>query len=270
MPDHGYILGDTDDELARLRSQHEVWRDQTRQLYRRAGFRQGQTLLDVGCGPGFTTGDLLEIAGPDGRVIAIDSSPKVIEILNAEMSTRGISNVTGIVRDVTRLGDDVGPVDGALARWVLCYLDEPHAAVNSVAGILRPGGALAVIDYLNYRSITVEPASDLFDRAYRAVFESFRNRGGGLEVGRRVPALMDAAGLQVEVLEPIWGVGRPGSGIWNWLSGFQETYFPRLVEKGFLTQKELDDYNRFWTEISSRTDAFLSAPPMIGIVGRKA
>ena len=269
MPDSEYLLGDSDDELVRLRAQHEVWRDQTRQLLDRAGFSRGQTLLDVGCGPGFTTADLLEIAGPQGQVIAVDSSPRMVEILNGDMAARGIVNVTGLVRDVTALGTDVGPVDGALARWVLCYLNDPQAAVSSVSGILKPGGTFAVIDYFNYQSITVEPASDLFDRAYSAVFESFQNRGGGLEVGRRLPALMEAAGLQVETIEPICRVGRPGSGIWNWLSGFQETYFPKLVEQGLLTQTELESYNDFWSEISDRTDAFLFAPPMLGIVGMR-
>ena len=66
-----YILGDKDRELARLQLQHDIWRNQTRELMRRAGFSRGQTVLDVGCGPGFTTFDLLKEVGPTGRIVAI-------------------------------------------------------------------------------------------------------------------------------------------------------------------------------------------------------
>lgn len=269
MADSKYILGDADEELIRLQVQHEVWSNETKRLLTRAGFSSGQRVLDIGCGPGFSTFDLLEIVGEKGQVIAIDSSRKMIDVMNREMARRGISNVAGILQDVECIDDQLGEVDGAFARWVLCFLENPESVIQGVSGILESGGKLAVMDYFNYHSITVQPASLLFERVFQAVFESFQSAGGGLEVGRRVPEFMESAGLRVESIEPICGVGRPGTGIWNWLTDFQHTYLPKLVEKGFLTSLELDEYDEFWTEISQRPDAFFFAPPMLGIVGTK-
>jgi SAM-dependent methyltransferase len=72
--DREYVLGTHDDEVSRLALQHRVWRPRALDAWRRAGFMVGQTLLDLGCGPGHAAADLAEIVGPSGRVVAIDQS----------------------------------------------------------------------------------------------------------------------------------------------------------------------------------------------------
>ena len=69
-----YVLGTNDEEIQRLALQHRVWRPRALDAWRRAGFTAGQTLLDVGCGPGHATVDLAGIVGPSGRVVAVDRS----------------------------------------------------------------------------------------------------------------------------------------------------------------------------------------------------
>ena len=53
-----YHLGTSADEFERLGYQHQVWLDVTVELWRDAGFSHGEHLVDLGCGPGFTTTDL--------------------------------------------------------------------------------------------------------------------------------------------------------------------------------------------------------------------
>lgn len=263
-----YILGSDDEELERLRFQHGVWREHTRRLLRRAGFSRGQTLLDVGCGPGFTTLDLRELAGAEGRVVGIDSSDRMVALLRAEAARREFANVAAARQDAGELRG-IGKFDGAFARWLLCFLDEPGSVVRRIAGLLPRGGRLAVMDYFHYTAMTVQPRSAAFDRVAQAVFDSIGHTGGNLEIGRELPSLMESAGLQVESVEPICGIGRPGTGIWTWFAEFQRTYLPKVVAAGFLSQEERRDFERFWAEISSRPDAFLFPPPMIGVVGAK-
>lgn len=263
-----YILGDDDEELKRLQFQHAVWDCETKRLLCHAGFSAGQTLLDVGCGPGLTTFDLREIVGDEGRVIGVDSSSQMIATLNGKIARRRVSNVTAILQDVQSL-DGLGNIDGAFARWALCFVENPASVVRGLSGMLRLGGRLAVMEYFNYTAMTVEPETALFRRVSRAIFESFRNSGGGLEVGRRLPGLMESAGLHVESIAPICGVGRPGSGIWNWFTGFHRTYLPKLVQRGLLSAPELSNFSQFWAEASLRSDALFFAPPMLGIVGVK-
>ena len=50
-----YVLGTHDDEINRLGLQHSVWRPKVLDAWRRAGFTVGQTIIDVGSGPGHAT-----------------------------------------------------------------------------------------------------------------------------------------------------------------------------------------------------------------------
>ena len=65
-----YVLGTHDEEIARLRLQHRVWRPRATDAWLRAGFTTGQTLIDLGCGPGYASIDLAEIVGSSGRIIS--------------------------------------------------------------------------------------------------------------------------------------------------------------------------------------------------------
>ena len=73
-----YVLGTHDEEIERLGLQHRVWQPRVSDAWRRAGFTTGQTLLDLGCGPGYATLDLAGIVGPAGRVIGIDRSRRFL------------------------------------------------------------------------------------------------------------------------------------------------------------------------------------------------
>ena len=69
-----YILGTDQEELDRLELQHKVWASETRTGWLNAEFREGQTILDLGCGPGSCSTELAEIVGSNGKVVALDRS----------------------------------------------------------------------------------------------------------------------------------------------------------------------------------------------------
>jgi len=52
-----YVLGTHDAEIERLELQHQVWPAAAIEAWRRAGISAGQTLVDLGCGPGFAAAD---------------------------------------------------------------------------------------------------------------------------------------------------------------------------------------------------------------------
>jgi len=88
-----YLLGTHDEELARLALQHRVWRPRALDAWRRAGFTVGQTLIDVGCGPGYASLDLAEMVGPSGRIVAIDRSRRFLDALEAARRGRGLDHI---------------------------------------------------------------------------------------------------------------------------------------------------------------------------------
>ena len=115
-----YLLGTTGEELGRLRFQHEAWHSEAERLWQLGGFRAGQSLLDLGCGPGFATLDLSKIAGARGHVHAVDAAANYLEFLDRTLAERGMENVTVQQGDVSRLDLEDSSIDGVFARWLFC------------------------------------------------------------------------------------------------------------------------------------------------------
>ncbi len=264
-----YLLGADDEELSRLDRQHRVWAKSAFALWERAGFGPGQTILDVGCGPGLATFDLAGIVEPGGRVIGVDESERFLSYLRTQQRAHGIANVEVLRADVQRLNLRDGSIDGAYARWLLCFAREPAAVVEGVARALRPGGSFAVMDYFNYHAFTLSPRSAALDRVVHAVFDSWRSHGGDLDIMLDVPAMMARCGLTVVDVKPVVCIAKPGSALWNWPRAFFRNYLPSLVEGGFLTPEEKQAFEVDWEERSHDPTTFLCTPPMLEVIGVK-
>jgi ubiquinone/menaquinone biosynthesis C-methylase UbiE len=97
-----YVLGTHDEEIARLQLQHEVWRPQVLEAWRRAGFDSGQTILDIGCGSGNASLDLAAIVGPAGRVVALDKSRRFLDVAESRARAAGFLNIATFECDLDR------------------------------------------------------------------------------------------------------------------------------------------------------------------------
>jgi len=264
-----YLLGMEPAEIARLERQHAVWREHTHAIWRLAGFGRGQTLVDLGSGPGFTSLELADLVGDSGRVIAVDASTTAINRLRETVEHRRLSNIQAVTADVTDF-DLSGMADGLFARWLFCYLGQPDVVLRRVTSHLRPGATVAIIDYWNYLAIRMEPSSAMFRKVFQAVYDSFAEAGGSLDVAGTLPAVLDDAGFTVAHVQPVCQIGRPGSGVWRWVAEFQHLYLPVLERKGYLTRTEREGYEAWFREREESGSALLFAPPMLGVIAVKA
>lgn len=268
-----YILGTGELESTRLGLQHRLWSASAHALWERAGIRPGMTILDVGAGPGHASIDLAEIAGPAGRIIAVDESPLFLKHLHDQVVGRHLHNVDRVLGDAQQLGSLLphlaGSIDLAYARWVLCFVPDPSALIRGVASLLKPGGRFAVQDYFNYESMTLAPRREPFSRVVRAVGTSWRDRGGDPDIAARLPALLRQHGLELEHLSVNQRLATPSSTIWAWPHSFWDSYLPRLVSMGYLTNEERNAFEAAWSEASSDPDTFMLLPPVHDFVAVK-
>jgi len=263
-----YILSTDQRELQRLAEQHEAWAEHGRALFRRAGLKAGQVVLDLGCGPGYTSFALAEVVGPRGEVHACDLSERFLVWLAAEAGRRGHQQVRTHLGPVEELALPSESVDAAYSRWLFCWLSDPLPALQQVARVLRPGGVLALQDYLDWGALRLLPRSASFDRMTKACLRSFAEGGSHIDVAERIPELAAAAGLELVEFEPIARIGRPGSPVWKWHEGFFRSYLPRLVERGAITAEDLEAWNRSWDEHAANA-GFVFAPVLCDMVLRK-
>jgi SAM-dependent methyltransferase len=264
-----YALGTDADELHRLGFQHQLWAEQTTGAWARAGFAPDDVVLDLGCGPGYASFDLADLVGPGGQVLAVDRSPRFIEHVTVEANRRGADAVKAWVSDAEQLDLRPESINGAWARFVLCFVDSLATVVDNVARALAPGGVFAVLDYVRYEAFTLAPGAAVFDRVIRAASLSFRSNGGLFDVGQQLPTLMHRSGLVVEDIRPVARIARPGSALWHWLPTFFEPYLPRLVESGSVDEHDAAEFWAEWDRHSADPGAFLLTPPMAEIVSRK-
>jgi len=268
--DKEYALGANAAEIVRLGVQHRIWSSAAFALWEKANIRAGQTVLDIGCGPGYTSADLAGLVTASGRVVAVDQSVLFIEHLNRRQALLGETTIDARVGDVQKLALDKGSFDAAYQRWVLCFVSDPEAVVRGVAHALKPGGVFAIQDYLHYEGILLSPPSEPFRRFVTIVAEAWRGQGGDTEIGSRLPTLLAKHGLTPTHIAPLHRVARPGSQLWTWPTIFIEIYGPRLVEEGRLSRGDLEALNADWKAHTADPNAFFVSPPMVDILAVKA
>ena len=264
-----YALGTNAAEIVRLGVQHRLWGAQAFSIWERANFRAGHTLLDVGCGPGYTSFDLAGVVTSTGRIVAIDLSEMYIEHLKQRQQLLGGTTIDARVGDVQKLELPKESFDGAYQRWTLCFVKDPEAVVSGVAHALTRGGAFAIQDYVNYEGILLAPETEPFRRFIRVVAEAWRDRGGDTEIGLHLPAMLAKHGLTPVEISPVHRIARPGSQLWTWPTIFIETYAPKLVEEGRLTAAEHAALVADWSEHTKDPNAFFVSPPMVDIIAVK-
>ncbi|MCB0713267.1 MAG: methyltransferase domain-containing protein [Ignavibacteriae bacterium] len=267
--EEAYILGTEPEELRRLIFQHRVWVDETSDLWKMAGISRGETLLDLGCGPGFTTIDMASLVGSGGKVIAADKSLNFIEHLRRQRELHALENIELHCADFDHLSLPEKSLDGVFARWVLCWLKNPEEIVKQVAAALRPGAFFAVLDYFNWGVISLVPEGSALHRLKAASLEVWREEGCDINIGQRIPQMFQRSGLQVESIEPIARIARPGSMTWEWIGSFLKIWGPKLVGHGLLSEEEEEELQRAWQRHEADPAAFCVAPIMVSIVGRK-
>lgn len=264
-----YALGTDDAEVIRLGVQHKLWSAAAFGIWERAGIAAGHTVLDIGCGPGYTSYDLAGVVTTAGKVIAIDESTRFIGHLKARVKHDGNVSIDPRVGDVQTLDLPAKSIDAAYQRWVLCFVKDPEAVVRGVARALRPGGVFAIQDYMHYEGILLAPRSKAFERFIGIVAAAWIEQGGDTKVGMLLPSLLAKHGFSLKEIRPLHRVARPDSQLWTWPTIFIETYAPKLVKEGRMTAKEHKALARDWKEMSNNPAAFFCSPPMVEIIAVK-
>jgi ubiquinone/menaquinone biosynthesis C-methylase UbiE len=114
-----------------------------RPVLERAGLRPGETVLELGPGPGAFTVDAAEHLGPDGRLIAVDIQPEMIAQVEERVHRAGLINVETHVASAYELPIEDEIVDRAFLVTVLPEIPDPVRGLCEVYRVLRPGGVFS-------------------------------------------------------------------------------------------------------------------------------
>ena len=106
--------------------------------------QSGQSIIDVGCGPGASTVELARIVGPDGLAVGIDLSTTMIAAAN-RMYTRS-TTAKFSVDDACNLEFPDGHFDAYRSERTYQHLATPEVALGEARRVVRPNGKIAIVD----------------------------------------------------------------------------------------------------------------------------
>jgi SAM-dependent methyltransferase len=264
-----YVLGTHDEEIERLGLQHRVWRPHATAAWRRAGFTVGQTLIDLGSGPGYAAIDLAEIAGPSGRVIAIDRSRRFLDTLESRARVQGVSNLEAHEHDLDEGRLPVTDADGAWARWVFSFVRRPRDLVTRVHEALRPGATLALHEYVHYQTWRIAPRCREHEAFVQMVMESWRETGGEADIGMDLPRWLEEQGFEIRHIAPIVEVVRSTDFAWQWPMAFIGSGLRRLVTIGKVSRERAREMEQKILAACAEPHTFQVLPTVVEIVARR-
>lgn len=263
-----YILGTEEAELHRLGVQHQVWASEAREGWRRADFKAGQVILDLGSGPGFASRDLAYIAGEKGKVIAVDQSKPYLDFLD-QISVLHTLNIDTMHISFDDLNLEDNSLDRVYCRWALAWISNPEDIVNKIYKALKPGGQFLVHEYFDWNQFQTEPMLPNLDKAIRHAFRSFEEGEGHINIGRKLPQMFKRTGFDDITTRPMTKLMSPSDLEWQWPGTFLNIYLPKLSESGFMPPDLADKALADWDILESNFWSRCLCPQMIEIIGRK-
>lgn len=242
----------------RLDRQAAASREFRAPLYARAGLPQAGRVLDVGCGSGGVTRDLVA-AAPRATVVAMDLDPAMAR------QARTVLPETHVLRgDGCALPFADACFDVAVCNLVLMWNERPQALVAELARVVRPGGTVLASMEPDYGGKVHYPENPLIDLVFQG--EGIRRRGGDPHAGRKLRSHFVAAGLRVEV-----GIGNPhlftpeqDLAMFN----RNRTYYQRLLREAGFAEEAIAAWEREYGEALS-AGVQLSHLPVFYAIGRK-
>ena len=91
-----------------------------------------ETVMDVGCGSGFSFGPILEAIGPSGRLLAFDHSPELLSIAESRIENAGWKNV--VLRESTA---EAIQFDSPASALLFSYVHDVLQSEAAIDNLLR-------------------------------------------------------------------------------------------------------------------------------------
>jgi SAM-dependent methyltransferase len=113
--------------------------------------REGDKILDVGCGFGETCLELGRKVGPSGEVLGLDCTSAFLEIANAERDAAGLGHVRYELGDAQLHPLPVGHFDVVYSRFGVMFFQSQVAALRNMHRALKPGGSAYLIVWRTLR-----------------------------------------------------------------------------------------------------------------------
>lgn len=215
--------------------------------------KPGETVLDVGAGPGLLALEMAADVGPDGKVIALDPSTDMRTI--AEDRCADAPNIVVTDGDAVALPAEENSLDAIVATQVYEYVPDIEATIRDAYRALKPGGRLLALD-TDWNSAVINTSDQ---NRMQTILTAWRSHFVHPDLPGRLPKLMRDAGFTLNyaggtpVVNTSLGPGQYAGDMIETLPKFAERrggVDPEICESWLKEQQHLAANGRFFFSIT--------------------
>jgi ubiquinone/menaquinone biosynthesis C-methylase UbiE len=118
-----------------------------KELTARLGLKPGDTVVDLGCGPGYMLPYLSQAVGPAGKVIGEDIESDFLDKARAKAAHEHVGNVSFVLGTDRDPRLPAGAADVVFALDVYHHFDYPEQMLAGIRSGLRAGGRFIIVEY---------------------------------------------------------------------------------------------------------------------------
>jgi trans-aconitate 2-methyltransferase len=187
MTKTNYTFGDSDEAGLRLRNLANLYEPDTRSLLKRSELDRPRLAIDLGCGPGWSTGLIREILNPE-QTVGFDSSMRYL----AEARENHGRLIEFKHHDVTQTPFPTLAPDLMFCRFLLTHLQSLEKVLAGWKQIAQPGAFLLI-----HETESLESENPSLIRYYELVGQLQEHYGQKLQVGAVLESCAKQAGWRV-------------------------------------------------------------------------
>lgn len=235
-----------------------------RRSYELMRIEPGQTILDVGCGPGIDTIEIARLVGETGYVIGIDQDPEMVSQANTYAKKTGLNGYVEHRRsEAGALEFESGHFDACRSERLFMHLSEPEQVMGEIVRVTKPGGWIVVVDS-DWGTLSIDTSEVDVERRL-ARFRAERVLINGYS-GRRLHRLFKKQQLENVTLE-ISPIHLTDLTMVRYMTR-QDEVEENALAKGLVTKQELERW-RIDTKRADAEKCFFANLNMILIAGSK-
>jgi ubiquinone/menaquinone biosynthesis C-methylase UbiE len=247
-----------------LKKAAELVKNLKQRTYALMSVKQGDAVLDLGCGPGIDTIELARMVGEDGRVIGVDNDEKMVRQADEYARNEGLgARIIHQIGDVNKLSFDDGTFASCRAERLFQVLPASYdktGVLDEMIRVTKKGGTIVLAD-TDWATVSVDFDDMHLERKLMSFFtESMRPNG---YAGRQLSGMLKQshlADIQVELF-PFLYTDFSQTPFGDWLTR-------EVLKAGIASQEEMTRWAETLAGLTE-TGRFYCTVNMIVVSGRK-
>jgi tRNA A58 N-methylase Trm61 len=164
---------------------------ETGKIFEALELKQGSVVGEIGAGSGELTLAAARVVGTQGKVFTTELGDDRVKGLEKAVQSSGLSQITVLTGDPNKTNFSDACCDAIFMRNVYHHFSDPVAMTKSMAAALKPGGRVAVVDFMPNRNRpeAARPADRANNESHGVSAESVARelREAGLEIVKSEP-----------------------------------------------------------------------------------